>query len=396
MTERPRMYRSEFSTTVDRCCDHYGGTFNAHAHVDRFGTLLDSARAQGRTDNPLTSYSLWDKVTATGALHRGKAYSRASLTARIDRFLSESAACGTRRLDSFIDVDTDIPLSDGIGALEVALDLKRQHRDAIDFRVGAYVPSGFRKRDRPKMNLFETAIKMADFIGTSPERDDARFYPGKQDHIGMKAHFEWTLDLAISSNKPVHYHLDQQVSPLERGTEGLVNLICAGTFGKRIAKLGRKEPLVWTVHAISPSTYTRERLQTLIVMMAKMKVGLICCPSAGLSMRKLPIFRAPIPKSIAEVLPMVLHGVNTRLGTDNVDDIFIPANSLDLRQELGALANALRFYNVPILAKLACGQPVSDSDRAFIATHLANEEKYLSEFGATGEYPLEGLGGNFE
>jgi hypothetical protein len=90
------MYKSEFSATVDRYCEQYGGVFNAHAHVDRFGTLLDNVESSGASENPLTSYSLWDKVTATEELHRGEAYSRASLTARIDRFLSESVACGTR------------------------------------------------------------------------------------------------------------------------------------------------------------------------------------------------------------------------------------------------------------------------------------------------------------
>lgn len=122
--------------------------------------------------------------------------------------------------------------------------------------------------------------------------------------------------------------------------------------------------------------------------MAQLNIGLICCPSAAISMRKLPIFEAPIPKSIAEVLPMLNSGIQTRLGTDNVDDIFLPANSLDLRQEVTTLANALRFYNVPLLAKLACGQNPSPEDRDFISRHLKNEEKYLNEFAVVQNYPL--------
>lgn len=382
------MYKSNFSLTVDSYCREYGGTFNAHTHVDRFSTLLVNEQTGGRAENPLTSYSLWDKVTATEILHRGAAYTRESLTERMDRFLTESAACGTRRVDSFIDVDTRIPLSNGIGALEIALEMKRRHGSSIDFRVGAYAPNGFRKLDAPGKELFESAVKIADFIGTSPERDDWQFYPGNNDHIGLQAHFEWTLDLAISHEKPVHYHLDQQVSPLERGTEGLVKLLESSTQGRRIASLGQREPLVWAVHAISPSTYTRERLSKLIEKMQVMNVGLICCPSAGLSMRKLPIFQSPIPKSVAEVLPMLDQGVQTRIGTDNVDDIFIPANSIDLRQELATLANAIRFYNVPILAKLACGRPLSPVDRDFISRHLENEQQYLTAFKMEDNYPL--------
>ena len=382
------MYKSEFSLTLERYCAGFGGTLNAHTHVDRFSTLLENMSGQDENSNPLTSYSLWDKVTATQKLHRGRAYSRASLTERIDQFLGESASCGTRRIDSFIDIDTDITLGNGMGALEVALEMKRRHRSSLDFRVGAYVPSGFRRDDLRKHELFENAIQVADFIGTSPERDDAQFYPGSKDHIGLKQHFEWTLDLAISHKKPVHYHLDQQVNPLEKGTEGLIELLESSSLGEKVRGLGKHEPLVWAVHAISPSTYTRDRLQRLMRKMAQMNIGLICCPSAGLSMRKLPIFEAPIPKSIAEVLPMLDTGIQTRLGTDNVDDIFIPTNSLDLRQEVAILANALRFYNVPVLAKLACGAQLSPEDRKFISQHLENEERYLSAFNVSDNYPI--------
>ena len=85
---------------------------------------------------------------------------------------------------------------------------------------------------------------------------------------------------------------------------------------------------------------------------------------------------------------MLDSGVQTRLGTDNVDDIFIPANSLDLRQEVGTLANVLRFYSIPILAKLACGRKLLPQDRDFIARHLQNEENYLMEFRMTDNYPI--------
>jgi len=381
-------YKSSFTLTVEDYCRRFGGTFNAHTHADRFATLMASTDGKEPDENPLTSYSLWDKVTTTSDLHAGPAYSRTALTERIDRFLTLSAQCDTRRVDSFIDVDVDIPLGTGLGALDVALEMKHKHRESIDFRVGAYVPTGFKKWDSEKRKLFEEAVSRADFIGASPERDDWEFYPGAEDQIGLQEHFEWTLDLAISNNKPVHYHLDQQLSPLERGTEGLINILDTSSLGKKVADLGKKEPLVWAVHAISPSTYTRERLDLMIKNMARLNIGLICCPSAGLSMRKLPILNSPIPKSVAEVLPMLDRRVKTRLGTDNVDDIFIPANSLDLRQEVGTLANALRFYNVPLLAKLACGRDLSRRDRDFVTIHLSNEAKYLDNFRLSADFPI--------
>jgi cytosine deaminase len=321
-------------------------------------------------------------------LHRGPAYTRASLSKRLQRFVSASGACGVRRVDSFIDVASDIPLACGLGALEVALEVKRALAGRVDFRVGAYAPFGFLQDDEREFELFERAIALADFIGTSPERDDDVFYHAGAGHIGLAMHFEHTLRWAVTSRKPIHYHLDQQVNPHERGTEALLDAIERTGLRDRIVALGEREPLVWAVHCISPSTYPAARLEELAGRMAALRVGLVCCPSAALSMRKLPVFDAPLHKSIADVLVMLERGVRVRLGTDNVDDLFLPATLLDPRHEVGALANALRYYDVRILAKVACGHALSAEDRGRVRGHLENERRYVERFREPQTFPV--------
>lgn len=379
---------SAFYGALERELTHNGGLFNAHAHVDRYATLDPRFFGSGADMQAPTSYPLWDKVDVTPELHRGPAYTRWSLRERMTAFLSQSAACGVRRVDSFIDVTTDLPLAGGLGALEIALEIKQVFSGRVDFRVGAYAPFGFKKDDKQELELFQHAITLADFIATSPERDDESFYGAGPDHIGFQTHLDWTLGWAVASGKPVHYHLDQQVNPNERGTEALVAATERTGLRDRIVALGASEPLVWAVHCISPSTYRRRRLEELATHMAERRIGVVCCPSAALSMRKLPLFEAPIHKSIADVLVLLERGVQVRVGTDNVGDLFLPATLVDPRYEVGTLANAVRFYHIPILAKLACGQALDDGDLKAVRDHLRKEQAYVESFRGTKAFPL--------
>lgn len=379
---------SAFYGALERELTRNGGLFNAHAHVDRYDTLDPRFLGSGADMQARTGYALWDEVDVTPDLHRGPAYTRRSLRERMTAFLAESEACGVRRVESFIDVTTDLPLAGGLGALEMALEVSGIFSGRVDFRVGAFAPFGFEKDDQQELERFQHAITLADFIATSPERDDESFYGAGPGHIGFRTHLDWTLGWAVASGKPVHYHLDQQVSPNERGTEALVVAIDRTGLRDRIVALGASEPLVWAVHCISPSTYPRRRLEELATRMAECRIGVVCCPSAALSMRKRPLFEAPIHKSIADVLLLLERGVRVRVGTDNVGDLFLPATLLDPRHEVGALANALRFYDAAILAKLACGKALDEGEVEAVRDHLRGEQAYVESFRGTKAFPL--------
>jgi hypothetical protein len=43
--------------------------------------------------------------------------------------------------------------------------------------------------------------------------------------------------------------------------------------------------------------------------------------------------------------------------------------------EMFVLSNALRFYDIPVLAKLAAGVPLDAADTARVAEHLARDEE---------------------
>jgi hypothetical protein len=58
------------------------------------------------------------------------------------------------------------------------------------------------------------------------------------------------------------------------------------------------------------------------------------------------------------------------VGSDNVCDITSPAGTVDLVQELFVLSNAVRFYDLEILAKLGAGVALDTADRGRITEHL--------------------------
>lgn len=344
-----------------------GGLCNAHLHLDRAGTLDETITllaAAGADHAASSSLSLSTKHAIIPLIHASPCYDPPRLRARITRYLDLLVAAGTTRADTVIDTTTDRV---GLSALETCLDLQALYRGRLDLRVGAYSPLGFTDAEPARWALIEKGARMADFIGGLPERDDRARYP---DHIGFDESCRRLLTLAADLSKPLHLHVDQKNLALEDGTERVVR--AAATVGLP-ATARRTEPNIWLVHAISPSAYDEPRFHDLVGGIAAFGMGVICCPSAAISMRQLRPLHAPTHNSIARVLEFLAAGIPVRVGSDNICDITSPAGTTDLVQELFVLANALRFYDLEILAKLGAGRALDAADRGRIVAHLERD-----------------------
>ncbi len=357
---------SEFYQRVEESVNKYGGLFNSHLHLDRAGTLGKRyLEPMGMNPIDASSYSLRTKQNLTGDLHRGLAYEDENLRYRIEYYLDELIELGTVRADSFIDISsTEV----GLRALDIALELKDEKKNKIDFRVGAYPVFGFKDDDPHRWDLFVDAVEMADYLGCLPERDDKKYHPH---HIGYVESVKRTLELAKEVEKPIQYHVDQANDPRENGTETLIEAV------KWIGAPEIKEdgPSVWAVHAISPSTYKEERFKEMLEGLSKYNIGVISCPTAAVSMRQLRPIETPTYNSIARVLEMLVEEIPIRIGSDNIADVFLPSTTPSLYDEILMLSNAVRFYNPDILAKLACGKELTDMDRELIRRSLEQDEE---------------------
>lgn len=350
------VYQTTFQKQILHQVHELGGWLNAHAHLDRADTFGAEFFANyGIDPTNVSSLPLKVKQHLTGELHKGKAYTPESLHERMSEVLEAMIDLHVKRVDSFIDTTDD---NVRMIALDEALELKEQYKDKIDFRVGAYNIFGF-KRDSPqRWELFKEACKKADYIGTLPERDEL------DDHIGFEASLMKTLKLALDYHKPIHIHLDQMNSPHENGTETLVDSL------KWFKAMYDDVPEVSAVHVISPSCYDDERFYKLVDGLLEHHVNIICCPTAAVGMKQLRDNLVPTHNSIARVCEMAEKGIKVTLGTDNISDAFMPAGHPDPYFQVLALAEATRMYHPRVLAKIATGTKLNESDKEEIRGSL--------------------------
>jgi cytosine deaminase len=338
-----------------------GGLFNAHLHLDRAGTLKVSG---GGPDKDISSLSLAAKHGLIPSIHASVDYNEDRLAARGAFYIDQMILAGTRCAATCVDVTADRV---GLSAIRAFLGLKNSYAGRLDLQIGAYSPLGFKADEPERWQLLVSGARGADFIGSLPERDDHQAY---SDHIGFEQHCVQILALSQELGKSVHIHVDQRNDPRESGTERVIAAV--RQLGLSFARA--QEPMIWLVHMISPSSYNESRFQELLSALVEINIGVICCPSAAISMRQLRPIAAPTHNSIARILDLLAAGIYVRLGSDNICDVTSPAGTCDLMNEVFVLANAIRYYDVDILSALAAGIRLDDTQRSRIRDHLAADE----------------------
>ena len=372
--------KSPFFDQLARKVHALGGYHNAHLHLDRAYTMTDGTVAGASEQVQAGSHlSLQKKHALIRTVHEGPAYAPADIARRVSMALDHMIEVGTTRADTVVDVTADRV---GTSALETIMELARARAGQISLRAAAYTPMGFDDSKPEQWRIFEQGVAQADFIGSLPEADDRRDYP---DAIGYDEHCRRMLDLARSTGKMLQIHTDQVNCAVEDATERLLDVMERESLQLADASGG---PLVWAVHMISPSMYDEARWHRLVERLVAFNVGVITCPSGAVGMRQLRAVQSPTYNSIARVLELVAAGVPVRMGCDNICDMLSPTTTADLTDEVYMLSAAVRYYDVDILAKLACGVALDAEDRAKVQTHLdkndAEMAKILARLGIEG------------
>jgi hypothetical protein len=92
-------------------------------------------------------------------------------------------------------------------------------------------------------------------------------------------------------------------------------------------------------------------------------------------MRQLRSVDGPTHNSIARVLELVKRRVPIRLGTDNVEDVFVPMSNGDMLAEIMQGASSLRVALPSLWAKLAAGIRPNNVDIHNVGTVLHEDRK---------------------
>jgi cytosine/creatinine deaminase len=362
---QPYTSKSPFEERIREHCDEFGGIKNVHIHGDRAFTREDRFYAgTGKSVAQLGDLTLSAKQELTWALHEGEAFTPESIELRMRRLFDESIKYGVTEIWTTVDVTYNTKLK----SLEVALKLKEEYSEkGLKVMIGAYNPSGFRanREHRDRMNLFEDAASQSDFLMGLAEKDR------KLGHIGESTHNLDLLSLAAELKKPVHFHVGQENRPTDDTLELLLD--CVDHYMDDDVVPLESVPQISVVHAISTACKSDEEIEITAKRMKDRDIGLICCPRAAISMLQDRTMTAPIHNSIGPLFHFAMQGVRIEgLGVDNLFDIYIPASSPDVYDEVEDLANALRFYDERILAKIACGKPLDNFDRSHISKMLFN------------------------
>ncbi len=354
-----------FGESVLRDVQKMGGFSNAHAHWDRARTLPDEyLRHIGTTPLDASSAPLEVKQDLVGAFHDGMAFTEKDLRVRMSQVIENQIAYGVTRFVSCIDVTPDIK-ERGMLAFRVAQELKEKYATRIKIEIGPMPIFGF-KEGTQRWKVFARAAKQADFLVGLPEKDEHSDPVKHAGRITFRGHLRRILELAMELNKEVHVHVDQANNPNEHGTETLIE-------GLKWLDPFRKGPMVWAIHMISPNGYGEARRRQLLDDLMEYKVGVIVCPTAAVSMRQLRPILAPSHSAIAPILELCACRIPVQLGTDNINDVFIPQGDGDLLTEVRVAGHAVRYASPTFWAKLASGTPLNNVDRAAIKKALQDD-----------------------
>lgn len=363
-----RYSMSEYDKLLTGSVKALGGFCNAHAHLDRNSTLsLRYLQIVGIDPVEGASLPLRAKQNLTGELHKGPAYSPEDLKRRMTENLERQCSMLTTSVATMVDATPDLP-EDGQLVINIVNEIKEEMKDRVDLKVGLHPIFGFKEEER--WEVYREAAKKCDFLGGLPEKDE----PQTDGRIGFKQHLKRILLLGQELKKPVHFHVDQANDPKETGTETLIEAV--EWIGAPEIE-GESSPTVWAIHVISPSTYSDKRFTKLVDGLLKNNIGVICCPSAAISMRQFRPIKSPTHNSIARVLEMLEAGVYLRVGTDNICDVFVPSSDGCILSEIKVLSNAIRFYIINVLAKLAAGKKLNEMDKEMIRRSLAADQEFF-------------------
>jgi len=357
-----------FDDFVERVAS-LGGFMNAHLHLDRAGTY-------GSAKKSLTSegvhggeyLTLGEKHGVIPRIHASREFEPARFQERMEFYINKLVEFGATRADTFVDVTPGSLQDRGFWMLH---EMKEKWADRLDLRLGAYNPLGFRTGENQGWNLLSSVGQAADYFGLLPERDEKSRYP---DHIGFEESCRKAIELAQEFQKELHVHIDQANHSFELDTERFIDLLERQGY-----EPSPGVPSIWLVHVISPSTYSEERFSRLVERLCSMNLGVITCPSAAISMRQYRPLVSPTSNSIARVLEFLAAGIPVRVGSDNICDITMPLGTCDLVKEIFVLANALRFYEIDILASISSGGVLNREQIERVQTHLREDELVVSQ-----------------
>jgi len=293
-----------------------GGFVNTHAHLDRAYTItpetlyLANATLQEK-------WFLVDSIKKNSSVYQ--IYDR--MAYGVESMIEQ----GVQAIGTFIDIDEVV----GDKCIKAAQMVRENYSSDIQIKFINQTLKGV--IDPVARNWFDIGAEFVDIIGGLPAKDKGR----GGDHLDI------LMDTAKRLNKPVHVHVDQFNTSLEKETELLIDKTVEHGMNGRVT----------AIHSISIGAHPISYRQKLYKKMAEADVMLITCPTAWIDSKRSEEL-TPIHNSIAPVDELVPNGITVSIGTDNISDILKQFSDGNMWTELHLLLESCRFYNIDELVNI--------------------------------------------
>jgi cytosine deaminase len=316
-TNRSEKYRNFLKEDILARIAQKGGFVNTHAHLDRAYTIKPETLH-------LANATLKEKWFLVDSIKRESTveqiYDRMAFG--IEVMLNQ----GVQAIGSFIDVDDVV----GDKCIRAAQMVRDEFASDIKIKYINQALKGVIDPDARKW--FDIGAQFVDIIGGLPAKDKGH----ENEHIDI------LMETAKSMGKPVHVHVDQFNTAMEKETENLVKKTIQHNMQGKVT----------AIHSISIGAHPEEYRQKLYKMMKEAEVMLITCPTAWIDSRRTEEL-APIHNSIAPIEELIPAGITVGIGTDNIADILKPFTFGNMWIELRFLLESCHYYNIEELVNIS-------------------------------------------
>lgn len=294
-----------------------GGWVNCHAHIDRAFTV-DEKLYQLANALRHEKWKLNAEIRKNSTVNQ--IYDR--MVQALELMLSQ----GITAIGTFIDVDPDIKDK----AIKAADKIKSKYSTQI--KIKFINQSSYGIMTKETRHWFEVGAEFVDIIGGMVKADQ-----GREDE-----YLDIIMQTAKAKKKMVHVHVDEINSPAETETE---------TLAKKTIEHNLQGEVVG-IHGISINAHPKKYRDELYQLMKQANLMMIACPMAWLNSRRSETL-TPTHNPTTPVDELISKGFTVGIGTDNIADLFMPYNDGHLWNDLRALMEMNRLYDIDTLVKIA-------------------------------------------
>ncbi len=299
------------------------GFVNAHVHLDKafVGDLAPSGL-------------MLDGV-ARGT-ERKRAYTREDIQQRVRRALDLAIRHGTTALRSPVDVDPIV----GTLSIEAIAEVREEYRDRIDIQILAFPQEGFLGVEGMHDLMRRAVREGADVVGGRPHGDPAAA-------LDYDRHIADVLEIA--GGRMVDMSVDA-LFPVDRSQRPDPDGLGVSRLAEAILRSGYTGG-VTAHHVLALSAVDPDGARRVIERIRAAGINVITLPTSNLFTEGRTDPDTP-RRGLTRVKDLVRGGVNVAMGTDNLDDTYLPFANMNLLLEAHVGAVAAHLGNEDELAQV--------------------------------------------